>query len=95
MNMKDLEELFDTAIAGNYYIAVKISMIGLPEPEVILNPKDNLREKFEYYKRAYNDDLTLKTYSGIQIIDAVACGGHCPVEWFYIGYPGRLIGGNE
>jgi len=50
------------------YVGVLIQMEGFLSPEVIINGKGNFDSKFAYYKRAYNDDLTLKTFSGIKII---------------------------
>lgn len=54
---------------GANFIGVKIQMEGFEEPEVIINPSENFYTKLEYYKRAYNDDLTLKAFNGIKIID--------------------------
>lgn len=50
------------------YVAVKIEMQGFEKPEIIINKKENFDTKLEYYKKAYNDDLTLKTFNGIKII---------------------------
>lgn len=53
---------------GDKLIGVKIQMQGFEEPEIIINPKENFISKLEYYKKAYNNDLTLKTFNGIKII---------------------------
>lgn len=45
---------------GCEYIAVKVSMTGFEEDEVIINPIKNIDSKSKYYENAYNDDLTLK-----------------------------------
>ena len=67
--MTDLENTFRQAIALEVnYIGVRIKMQGFDEPEIIINPKDNFEAKLEYYKKAYNDGLTLKTFNGIKII---------------------------
>jgi len=50
------------------YIGVKIQMQGFEQPEVIINPFENFETKLAYYQKAYNDDLTLKTFNGIKII---------------------------
>ena len=51
------------------FFGVKIRMIGMEEPEVIINPSTNFDEKLKYYKTAYNEDLTLKANNSIKIVD--------------------------
>ena len=69
LTMTDLEKVFNQAIGlGVNYIGVRIEMQGFDEPEVIINPRENFETKLEYYKKAYNDDLTLKTFNGIKVI---------------------------
>lgn len=36
--------------------------------EAIINPKENFEAKFEYYRNAYNEDLTLKANPNIKIV---------------------------
>jgi len=68
--MLNLENYFLKAKKHKWdYIGIKIQMDGFPEPEIIINPLANYDAKLEYYKKAYNDDLTLKAFSGIKIID--------------------------
>lgn len=68
LTLTELEKTFDLANQlGMNYIGVMIQMQGF-ETEVIINPKENFESKLEYYKEAYNEDLTLKTFSGIKII---------------------------
>ena len=70
MTIEKLEECFNNAIKINAnYIGVKIQMQGFSEPEIIINKRENFKAKLEYYKRAYNKDLTLKAFNGIKIID--------------------------
>lgn len=69
LTLTELERIFDLANQlGINYIGVKIQMQGFDEPEIIINPKENFESKLEYYKKAYNEDLTLKTFNGIKII---------------------------
>jgi len=69
MTIKDLEKCFHYASVNDIkYIGVKIKMQGFPKPEIIINENVNFDSKFSYYKKAYNDDLVLKSFSGIQII---------------------------
>lgn len=71
MNMMSLQETFKSAIDNNSeYVAVKVSMQGFKGCEIIINPKENFKEKLVYYTNAYNDNLTLKTFNGIKIVDA-------------------------
>ena len=46
----------------------KIQMQGFEKPEIIINERANFKTKFDYYKKAYNEDLTLKTFNGIKIV---------------------------
>lgn len=61
LRIKHLEKCFGKAIMEHRrYVGVKIWMFGFEETEVIINPTDNFHKKLEYYKNAYNEDLTLK-----------------------------------
>ena len=67
--MTKLEECFKSATESNYdYIAVKIQMQGFEKPEIIINQRENFDTKLAYYKKAYTEDLTLKTFNGIKIV---------------------------
>jgi hypothetical protein len=69
MDLSDLIERFDIAKnEGWKYIGVEIQMAGFLKPEVIINPIENYEKKLEYYKKAYNNDLTLRAFNGIKII---------------------------
>lgn len=70
--MNTLIDTMDNAfIISAKYIAVKIQMQGFAKPEVIINETDNFKTKLEYYKKAYNMDLTLKAFNGIKIVGFV------------------------
>ena len=67
--LNELTEIFDQAIKNNAnYIGVCVKTEGYDEPEIIINPKKNFKDKLNYYKNAYNNDLVLNTYSGVSII---------------------------
>lgn len=69
MKMGNLEKCFYEASQKDAkYVGVKIQMRGFQKPEIIINENENFDSKFDYYKKAYNDDLTLKTFNGIKII---------------------------
>ncbi|MNK57579.1 hypothetical protein D3C87_766380 [compost metagenome] len=68
--MQEMTEIFEDAKEfGANFIAVKVKMDGFEKPEVILNEKENIDSKLEYYKKTYNEDLTHKFSPGIRIIN--------------------------
>lgn len=72
-NIDLLKGCFNNAIKfKKRYVGIVIKMDGFEKPELIINITDNFQEKLEYYKRAYNEDLTLKSFNGIKIVDFVA-----------------------
>lgn len=69
MNINNLEKCFyEASVKGAKYVGVKIKMEGFPKAEIIINENENFDKKFDYYKKAYNEDLSLKTFSGIKIV---------------------------
>jgi len=69
MNIDNLEICFDEAYNnGARYVGVLIEMQNFEKPEIIINQTENFKAKFEYYKKSYNEDLTLKAFNGIKII---------------------------
>jgi len=69
LTLDSLENTFEAAYQnGARLVAVKIEMQGFEKPEVIINQTENFKTKLEYYKKAYNQDLTLKAFNGIKII---------------------------
>lgn len=69
MNINNLEKCFQEAtVRGEKYVGVKIQMEGFPKAEIIINENENFDRKLAYYKKAYNEDLTLKAFNGIKII---------------------------
>lgn len=69
LTINELEKCFYIASKRSIkYVGVKIQMQGFPKPEIIINENENFDSKFAYYKKAYNEDLTLKTFNGINII---------------------------
>lgn len=69
MSIKNLEKCFcEASHKEAKYVGVQIKMQGFPKPEIIINENENFDSKFAYYKKAYNEDLTLKTFNGIEIV---------------------------
>ena len=74
LTKKKLETTFRNAIKGDHdYIGVKIRTQGYPEDEIIINKNEKFKVKLDYYIHAYDDNLILKTFSGIRIV-AIASG---------------------
>ena len=70
LTMKDLEQCFkDAKYTDALYIGVQIKAPGSHGMETIINPKENFAAKSEYYQKAYNDNLTLKAFDKISIVD--------------------------
>ena len=68
LTMAELVDVFNRAISQEEnYIGVRIETQGSARPEIIINPTENFETKLEYYQKAYNDDLTLKSFNGIKI----------------------------
>ena len=67
-NIEDLKIAFKKCKELNRGIEILIEMPDLPNCEIICNPYENLDKKLEYYLKAYNEDLTLKTFNKIKII---------------------------
>lgn len=69
MDINNLEKCFyEASQQGKKYVGIKIEMQGFPKAEIIINENENFDSKFAYYKKAYNNDLTLKAFNGIKII---------------------------
>lgn len=69
LTIKNLEKCFyEASKQDKKYVGVLISMEGFPRPEIIINKNENFDAKFAYYKKAYTEELVLKTFNGIKII---------------------------
>ncbi|NFH40697.1 hypothetical protein [Clostridium sporogenes] len=70
LNINNLEKCFyEASQQDKKYVGVKIQMEGFPKAEIIINENANFDSKFAYYKKAYNEDLTLKSFNGIKIVE--------------------------
>lgn len=69
LDINNLEKCFyEASHKDKKYVGVKIQMAGFKKSEIIINENANFDKKFDYYKKAYNENLTLKTFDGIKII---------------------------
>lgn len=69
-----LKEMLDCFIMGKEegceYIGIRVKMERYEGYEIIINPICNADKKIEYYKNAYNEDLTLKNApNAVKIVD--------------------------
>ena len=70
----DLLKFLDESYEQKYeYFTVLIDTENSNGYELIVNPMCNYETKRAYYDKAYDDDLILKSFSGIRIIDYDAC----------------------
>jgi len=70
--LENLVKTFEHAKEKNKkFVAVMVAMPDCPKNEVIINERENFDAKLAYYKKAYNDDLTLKSFNRIQITGIV------------------------
>jgi hypothetical protein len=80
--MQDLIKCFTDA-KRDYakYVAIRVSMDGFPEDEIIINTHANIDTKLEYYKKTYDDELNHKFAKGIRIVDCTSGNSLDEIEW--------------
>jgi hypothetical protein len=65
-----LETVFENDVSGEGYIGVQmITPTTVIEPELIINPVNNMKLKLEYYKNSYNNNLELNNNPHVRITD--------------------------
>lgn len=69
LEFSQLESVFQEAkeIDANY-VAVVVEMEGFNQPEIIINHKDNIEQKLDYYRKTYDNNCIHKHAPGIKII---------------------------
>jgi len=50
-------------------VIVKVQMPDCPDLETIINQRANFEAKKKYYNRAYDDNLVLKSFDKIKIVE--------------------------
>ena len=69
--MSELENIFEEARKNHAQtIAVEITIPGQRDTEFIINQNRSFRNKLNYYKRTYNDDLIHNKVPSIKIVSA-------------------------
>lgn len=86
MEFNNLQNCFTNAILQDKkYVGVKIEMEGFPKAEIIINDKENFESKFAYYKKAYDENLVLKSFNGIKIVGFAYGDSFEEIEYELIG----------
>lgn len=70
MKKENLISIFDTAILMKNDIAVEITVPGQETTEVIVTRAENLNNKLEFYKKAYDENGVHCMNSEVKIVDA-------------------------
>ncbi|SCI08434.1 Uncharacterised protein [uncultured Clostridium sp.] len=87
LTMKKLEETILKAYAEKKnYIGVKVEMSDFKSDEIIINDYYNMLGKLDYYKRAYNEDLTLKSAPDkVKIVGVIAATSYEGIQEYFVG----------
>lgn len=68
--MKDLINIFEEAIENEANVlVVELEIDGYEDSEFIITPEDNFKNKLEFYKNTYDDNLCHKMDKRIKIYD--------------------------
>lgn len=69
MKKENLISIFDTAILMKDDIAVEITVPGQETTEVIITRAENLENKLEFYKKAYDENGVHCMNKDVKIVD--------------------------
>lgn len=70
MKRNDLTHIFDTAKLTGQDIAVEVTIPGQETTEVIVNRNENLDNKLEFYKKAYDENCVHCMNKEVRIVNA-------------------------
>ncbi len=70
MKKENLISIFDTAKETKMDIAIEVTIPGQETTEVIVNRYENLDNKLEFYKKAYDDACIHCMNKEVRIVDA-------------------------
>jgi hypothetical protein len=68
--MQCIENFFN---GSNEFVGIQLTIPNAPGCEIIINPKENFKEKLAYYKKTYDEDGVHKHVPSIKII-GWSCG---------------------
>ena len=66
--IESMEVFLEGDAEGEDFVAVFFELPGVPEYEIIVNPRVNARTKLDYYTNMYNDALQLNANSNVKIV---------------------------
>ena len=69
MDKQNLVDTFNKAKEQKKDIAIWVTVPTRNKPEIIIVDRHNLQYKLNYYLNAYDEQLKLKTFSEIRILD--------------------------
>ena len=69
MDKQNLVDTFNKAKEQKKDIAIWVTVPTRNKPEIIIVDRHNLQYKLDYYLNAYDEQLKLKTFSEIRILD--------------------------
>lgn len=67
MNKVEFTRIIDNCIRFGFGVTVCVEATFLEKPEIISNPKENVKGKREYYLDNYDDNMVLKSNPEIRI----------------------------
>lgn len=70
MKKENLISIFDTAKETKMDIAIEVTIPGQETTEVIVNRYENLENKLEFYKKAYDENCVHCMNKEVKIVDA-------------------------
>ena len=69
--MSELEDIFNEALKVHAQtVAVELTIPGQKDTEFIINRYRSIKNKLNYYKRTYNEDLVHNKVPSIKIVSA-------------------------
>lgn len=69
MKIDRLVDCFDSAIDHEKeYVAIMVKIPNCIKPEIIIQHKENLLEKIQYYRNSYNSDCELNSNKSVKLI---------------------------
>lgn len=69
--MSELEDIFNEALKVHVQtVAVELTIPGQKDTEFIINRYRSIKNKLNYYKRTYNEDLVHNKVPSIKILSA-------------------------
>lgn len=68
MNQKYLETVFNNALSNGLDVCVEVTIPGQDDTEYIINKNASIKNKLEYYKKAYDENCVHCMNDRIKIV---------------------------